>query len=367
MKLTDFNDLHATEGADAVRDAVAHAASVVPIAHANVSNDYAWPPLALPGAIRVPEIPADLLPSWVGDMAEAVSRWSQTPPAMATMLALSVLAAVLQRRFEVAPWGDDYREPLALWVNIALPSGTRKTAVINALTQPLVRFEKLASDRLRGDIARAWAAREVANKTIEKLKMDAAKADTAEKRQQIQAGIQREREEMPAEIFAPRIFTSDITAERLQQLLVDQDERMTVITDEGGILGIMAGQYSGGSASHDVYLQGHSGSAMRVDRAGRFAHIDRPAISFGLALQPDVLAEAAKSGRFRATGLLARFLYVIPKSNVGTRDVRTHRVLPADIREAWERNLLSLLDSRAAASGRAQDTGFRRGGARAVA
>lgn len=303
-----------------------------------------WPSLALPGAIRTPEISAVLLPGWVGNMAEAVAAWSQTPPAMAVLVALSVLAAVLQRRFEVAPWGDDYREPLALWTLTALPSGTRKTAVINALTEPLIRWEKLERDRMRPEIARAWAAGEVANKRIEKLKMDAAKAESAEKRQLIQTEIQREREEIPAEIFAPRIFTGDVTSERLQQLLVEQNERMTVLTDEGGIFGIMAGQYSGGTASLDVFLQAYSGTAMRVDRAGRFAHLDRPALSFGLALQPGMLTDAAKSGRFRDSGLLARFLYAVPKSNVGTRDVRIHRFLPLDIRDAWERNLLSLLD-----------------------
>ena len=304
----------------------------------------AWPPLALPGAIRTPDIPAALLPGWVRDMVEAVAAWSQTPPAMATLIALSVLAAVLQRRFEVSPWGDDYREPLALWTLTALPSGTRKTAVINALTEPLIRWEKLERDRMRAEIARAWAAREVALKRIEKLKMDAAKAKTPEERQLVQNEIQREREETPAEIFAPRIFTGDITSERLQQLLVEQDERMTVLTDEAGIFGIMAGQYSGGTASLDVFLQGHSGTAMRVDRAGRLAHLDRPALSFGLALQPGMLTEAAKSGRFRDSGLLARFLYAVPKSNVGERDVRTHRVLPTTIRDTWGRELLALLD-----------------------
>lgn len=341
-KKTDFNDLHATEGANVVRKIIESAAASA--VGATVIPIDKWPPLALPGAIRTPEIPATLLPGWVGDMAAAVSAWSQTPQAMATMFSVSVLAAVLQRRVEIAPWNDEYREPLSLWTLTTGASGTRKTAVIDALARPLIRWEKLERDRMRSEIARAWAAREVTNKRIEKLKMDGAKAESAEKRQLIQAEIQREREEMPAEIYAPRIFTGDITGERLQQLLVEQDERMTVLTDEAGIFGIMAGQYSGGTASLDVFLQGHSGTAMRVDRAGRLAHLDRPALSFGLALQPGMLMDAAKSGRFRDSGLLARFLYAIPKSNVGERDVRTHRTLPADIRDAWERNLFALLD-----------------------
>jgi replicative DNA helicase len=42
--------------------------------------------------------------------------------------------------------------------------------------------------------------------------------------------------------------------------------------------------------------------------------------------------------------LLARFLYAMPISNVGTRDVRRHNPIPDHVREDYERNLLSLLE-----------------------
>ena len=98
-------------------------------------NSGEWPDPMIPGAMHPPEIPASLLPSWVGDMALAVAENTQTPPAMAVMLSLAVLATVVQRRWEVQPYGenDDYSETLSLWVLVALPSGTRKTAVILSL------------------------------------------------------------------------------------------------------------------------------------------------------------------------------------------------------------------------------------------
>ena len=239
--------------------------------------------------------------------------------------------------------GDSYREPLALWTLTALPSGSRKTAVINELTAPLVDWEKRERDRLRPEIGRRHAATEIAKKRIEKLKLDAAKADTGELRQRIQIEVERELSEMPAELFAPRLFTSDVTGERLQQLLFEQDERMAVLTDEAGIFQIMGGQYSGGSASLDVFLQGHAGTSLRVDRAGRLAHIDRPALSFGMALQPGILQDVAKSRRFRDSGLLARYLYAIPSSNVGLRDVRARWSIPGSVKDAWYQNINTLL------------------------
>lgn len=305
-----------------------------------------WPDPMLPGSIRVPAIPASILPGPVGEMARAVADSTQTPEAMATLMALAVLATVLQRQVEVAPFGDDYTEPLSLWILLAMMSGSRKTAVNNALTAPLLRWEKLQRDRLRPEIARINAARAVAKKRIEKLTKDAANADDDNARRRLRDEIGREEEEMPAEIFAPKLFTGDTTAETLQSLLVKQGERMAVLTDEAGIFLVMAGLYSGGNASLDVFLQGHAGSPVRVDRAEREAYLERPAMSFGLALQPGVLADVASGRRFRDSGLLARFLYAIPESNVGKRDVRRRVAIPEAVARAYEHRLFELLEGR---------------------
>jgi|GEM_PF-1262096 len=307
-----------------------------------------WPDPMLPGSIRVPELPAAILPCWAGDMAQAVADSTQTPEAMATLLSLSVLATCVQRQFEVAPYGegDDYTEPLALWTLVAMQSGARKSAVINALTGPLLRWEKLERDRRRRDIAAVNASRAVAKKRIEKLTKDAANADSDEARNRLRDEIAREEQDMPAELFPPKLFTGDTTAETCQSLLVKQGERLSVLTDESGIFLVMAGLYSGGNASLDVFLQSHAGSPVRVDRADREAYLERPAMSFGLALQPGILADVASGRRFRDSGLLARFLYAIPTSNVGQRDVRRRVSIPESVSRAYEAGIFALLEGR---------------------
>ncbi|PWB40135.1 MAG: hypothetical protein C3F19_11610 [Rhodocyclales bacterium] len=307
-----------------------------------------WPEPMIPGAREVPGIPCALLPGWVGEMAAAVADSTQTPEAMSTMLALSVLGTVLQRRFEVAPYGeeDEYTEPVNLWTLTAMPSGARKTAVINALAAPLMRWEKLERDRMRSEIARVSAARAVALRRIEKLTRDAAHAETDDARRRLRDEIQREKEELPEEIYAAKLFTGDVTAETLQALLVKHGERMAVLTDEAGIFMVMAGLYSGGQASLDVFLQAHAGSPVRVDRADREAYLERPALSFGLALQPGIMADVASGRRFRDSGLLARFLYAMPESNVGRRDVRRRVAIPEAVRGAYEAGLFALLEKR---------------------
>jgi len=302
-----------------------------------------WPDPILPGARLPPELPAALLPTWVGAMAAAVADSTQTPPSLAVLLGLSVLATAVQRRYEVAPHGGDYKEPLALWTLTALPSGTRKTAVINAMAGPLVHWEKLERDRQRPDIARINAKRAVAKKRIEKLLVDAGKAKDQIERRALEDEIQREEVDMPAEVRAPRLFTGDCTAERLQGLLVEHGERMAVLSDEAGIFLIMSGIYSGGTANLDVFLQGHAGAAMRVDRAGRQAHVDAPALSMGLAIQPGTMSEVAGSRRLRDSGTMARFLFGLPTSNVGQRNVRHHAPVPEAVRDEYQMRLHALL------------------------
>lgn len=355
---TDFNDMAAGQGLEAVaavvHDAIA-AASYKPTAPVfpdlpelpDDQDDAAggddWPEPVLPGQAKAPEIPAALLPSWCGDMANAVAQATQTPPAMSVMFMLSVLATVLQRRFEVEPT-EGYVEPLALWTNCAAPSASRKSAVMTALLAPLLRWEKLEGDRMRREIARVNARRSVALKRIEKLRQDAAKAGSDQEREEITKEIEREELDMPDELRAPRLFVGDVTLERLQALLVEHGGRMSILSDEPGIFLILAGLYNGGSANFDVALQGHAGSPLRVDRAGRSAYVDRPALSFGLLLQPGILADVASSRRFRDSGLLARFLFAMPESLVGKRDVRQRTPVPGHVSETYARRLFELLD-----------------------
>ena len=293
-----------------------------------------------------PEIPASLLPGWLGEFAGAVARSTQTPEAMAVMLGLAAVATCAAKRFEVSPYGEGYTEPLNLWTATALPPASRKTAVTSAMTGPLVEWEKSEVERLAPEIKRTAAKRRAMEKRRDKIEKDAANADDPARRDELLREVVRIEEEIPEEIRAPRLWTGDTTPERLQGLLVDHGERMAVLSDEGGIFEIMAGLYSDGRANLDIFLQGHAGKSVRVDRQGRTAHLDAPALTFGLAIQPAILADMGTGGkrRFRGNGTLARFLYAVPRSNIGTRNVRTNHPIPATVAARYRAGLLDLLE-----------------------
>jgi hypothetical protein len=73
--------------------------------------------------------------------------------------------------------------------------------------------------------------------------------------------------------------------------------------------------YSGGKN-----LKGHAGDLLKVDRRGRPPeYVERPCLTIGLTVQPEVLQGLAGRPGFRGRGLLARFLYSLPASLVGRR------------------------------------------------
>ncbi len=75
----------------------------------------------------------------------------------------------------------------------------------------------------------------------------------------------------------PRLIADDVTTEAAASLLAEQGGRLAVLSAEGGIFSTLAGRYSGGVPSLEVFLKGHAGDLLRVDRKGRPAeHVSAP-------------------------------------------------------------------------------------------
>ena len=55
-----------------------------------------WEDPVIPSGMDTPDIPADLLPGRLGEYVDAVARNTQTPPGMAVMMSLSVVATCIQ-------------------------------------------------------------------------------------------------------------------------------------------------------------------------------------------------------------------------------------------------------------------------------
>jgi hypothetical protein len=222
----------------------------------------------------------------------------------------------------------------------ALPPGARKTTVFAHLTAPLEEYEAEEVARLKPEVAAAQARYKIAEERLRKAQTLAAKAGP-ENRAKLEAeaeDLARELAEMVVREL-PRLLADDTSPERLATLLRDQGGRMGVMSPEGGVFDLMAGRYSGnGTPNFDLYLKGHAGDTLRVDRVGRPAEFVRsPALTLGLAIQPDVLRGLADRPGFRGRGLLGRFAYSLPANLLGHRIVNPPEV-PQPIRAAYHRH-----------------------------
>jgi hypothetical protein len=142
----------------------------------------------------------------------------------------------------------------------------------------------------------------------------------------------------------PRLVADDATPEAVGRLLAEQRGRLGVFSSEGGPLAILAGRYSDGRTNCELFLKAHSGDAYHLDRIGRPSiRLTAPLLTIALTVQPSVIAGLASTPELRALGLLARFLYAIPRTMPGSRDPDAPPVVQAT-RVEYARRVRELLD-----------------------
>ena len=295
-------------------------------------------------AAELPAFPLDIFPPWLRDFCEAVTEAMQTPPDLAGMLALSILSTACARRVGVRAW-DGWDEPVNVYTVTSLMPGSRKSPVFRAMMAPLIKFEQEQAAKLETEIAQGEARRDILKNQIESAKRKAGQVQGENAIKQAFAevdGMLGELKEMdiPAR---PKLIVDDVTPETVASILADQGGRLSILSPEGDIFGIMAGRYSAGPPNIGVYLKGHAGDAIRVDRKTRSEYIKQPALTMGITTQPDVMRSFGSNSAFRGQGLLARFFYALPTSTVGNRAVRATPI-PEDTKREYFRTMMFLLE-----------------------
>jgi DNA primase (bacterial type) len=269
----------------------------------------------------LPVFPTDALPSWLRDFVRAEAEATQTPPDLSAMLCLSVCSTACARRIAIQV-REGFREPINIYSATVLPPANRKSPVVTHSTQPLEEYERDECQRNAPEIAEAKARYRIAETALKKQEDEAARAKLDDREWLTQEAVRLALEVSEIHVpVPPRLLADDSTPESLTTLLHQQQGCMAVLSAEGGIFDLMAGRYSSsGTPNFEVYLKAHAGDTLRVDRVNRPPeHIERPALTIGLAVQPEVLRGLMYKAGFRGRGLLGRFLYSLPKSPLGYR------------------------------------------------
>lgn len=293
-------------------------------------NGEPWPvPVPFGKTVGLPAFPVEVFPSWLTEMVTAVAVDTEVDPAMPGTVALSMLSASVGGRVEVEI-KPGYREQTNLFIATVAKPGERKTPVQAKLSPPIREAERELSASMAARIAEAETLREIAVEAAARAKAEAGKAEQGTVRDTktadaVAATMAAEAIVVPSK---PRLIVDDVTSEQLASLMAANGGRMALISDEGGIFDTLAGRYSS-APNIDVYLKGHVGSPMRVDRRGREEYIPKPVLTVALMVQPEILRKVGGNETFRGRGLLARFLFVMAPSRVGAREFDSAPIPPA--------------------------------------
>lgn len=263
--------------------------------------------------------PLDCLPPPIADYCEAVAENITVSRDMPAALSLAVMSAALQGKAKVR-YKASYTEEINVYICIVAEPAERKSPVFRAITKPL----NLYVSRYNSEKAEKISNYLYKKKALECKLARAVSRGKADEIEAINAEI------VALEPFYPmRVLITDTTVEALADALSQNKERASIITDEGGIFDIAAGQYSDGSVNIDLYLKGYDGSTVSVERKSGTTSLSRPLITFGVMAQEQILNQILSNAVFRGRGFVQRFLFCAPESLLGTA-----RMSRSDVQDA---------------------------------
>ena len=287
----------------------------------------------------LPAFPVDALPEVIRRYVLAVAESTQTPVDMAAVEALGIVSLCCQGKYFIRG-NADWAEPLNTYMVVIMEPAERKSSVLSMMIRPVEEYEKEENSRRNAEIVESRMIQDKLEKEKRSLVERASKGKATEEEVRAKAAELAKFE--PAKPL--RLFVDDVTSEKLTSVLAENKGRAAVVSAEGGIFSIMSGLYNR-NVNIDVFLKGHSGDTIRVDRVGRASEsIIHPALTMVLAVQPEVLNGLMSNNTFRGRGLTARFLYAMPKSTVGSRSFST-KPIPEGVRARYQALIETILSS----------------------
>lgn len=205
----------------------------------------------------LPTWPRDIFPDEIQRFVNSLSESTETPIEMASMLTLAAISATVGGKYQVRV-KPDYFEPINIWTCVALLPANIKTAVQKAINKPIIEWQKEQAKNIAPLIQEAQSIHATQSEKIkEKRRHIKNVMDDEIEYAKLIKEIASLEANLPVIPIVPQVLAQDVTTERLGTLMSLNDERMAVMSDEGGIFETMGGRYSGGVPNIDLYLQGH--------------------------------------------------------------------------------------------------------------
>lgn len=292
--------------------------------------------------IQLSAFPIHCLPKVLKGYVEAVSEELQIPIAMVASGVLGVISVTNQGKYLVEG-KEGWKEPVNLYILIIARPSERKSPTMVKIIKPLVEYEKEENERRKFDIRNSKDRMEMYENKLKNLKSSYGRKKEKEEdiAQQIEV-LNQEIDKLEVVNYL-RLFVDDITPEALVSVMKENNEKIGMFSDEGGIFSTLAGRYSNNIPNIEIVLKAFNGTSVSVDRKGRETEkLDNPYLTILLFVQPIVVENMFQNSEFRGKGLCARFLYCYPQSKVGTRNVNS-KPMSKEIEEKYIKLIKELL------------------------
>jgi len=327
---TDFNDLAAGRGLEAVRKAVAAAipatgtASPADDAKAAGVDPAGWPaPQPLRARIASEPYPLDALPAGIQAAVREVAGFVQAPLALVASSALAALSLAAQARADVKR-AERLQGPAGLFMLTIADSGERKTTCDSFFTTTVREYEAEQAELSKPAVKNyeaamaAWAAEREG--ILSAIKDAGKKRRPADKQRADLAELERDKPEPPR---VPRLIYGDATPEALTWGLAKHWPSAGIVSSEAAsIFGSHGMGRESIMRSLGILNTLWDGVSQRFDRRTSDSFTVRGArLTVALQVQEATLNDFfGRSGALaRGSGFLARFLVAWPESTQGQR------------------------------------------------
>jgi len=329
---TDFNDMAALCGVDAVGRAIAGAsapAGALPQpdqenATAAILEGQDWPePQPLAAKVAPEPYPIDALPKTIRAAVEEVAGFVKAPLPMVASSALAALSLATQAHVD-AKRAERLQGPVGLFLLTIADSGERKSTCDGFFTSAIRQYQEEQAEAMKPAIKEyqaaiaAWEAER--DGILSAIKGAAKSGKSTENLRADLADLQRDKPEAPR---VPRLLLGDETPENLAWGLAKHWPSAGVVSAEAGIV-FGAHGMSGDSVMRNLGLlnvlwDGGSHSVGR--RTSESFTVKGARLTVALQIQEMTLRSFfdKSGGLARGTGFLARFLVAWPESTQGFR------------------------------------------------
>lgn len=314
---------------------------VAPVAGAS-EPDQPWPePSALPDSLPPIPWPTGILPDWMQAQVKNVADQVGCVPDMPAMFGLGALSAASLGHIEVqARMGEVM--PTGLYLIVAGPPGSGKSPALNMMMAPLRTVEERQIAAAAADVAAAASKRRVLEGKAKGLEHSAV--TTGDHTKTLSAAEIRTELETTAQPSEGRLFTGDVTPERLATLMALNGERLAVVSDEAGVLHVdRYGDKTAGSKM-DLYLQAFTGEPVQVDRqTAPSVRLTHPLLVVVAGAQPETWRARLADPEWRNRGLGARFMSILTMQLAADDDL-DRDVWDAEVGDEYSRRLREMAE-----------------------